>query len=78
MADSFKLPFGIYEQVFNQFIVRFNIPSMCLTGLSDEKDIESVKWKLIDGEIRFIFVVDLYNESVYIARGKYHIVYQTK
>lgn len=47
-------------EIFNQF----NIPSLCLTGLSDEKDRESAKRKLIDGEIRFVFVVDLYNEGV--------------
>lgn len=43
---------------------KLGIPSICLTGLSDEKDRESAKRKLVNGEIRFIFVVDLYNEGV--------------
>lgn len=53
-----------HAQYMSEIFCRFNIPSLCLTGLSDEKDRESAKRKLIDGEIRFIFVVDLYNEGV--------------
>ncbi len=53
-----------HAQYMAEIFNRFNISSICLTGFSDEKDRESAKRKLIDGEIRFIFVVDLYNEGV--------------
>ncbi len=40
------------------------IPSICLTGYS-EKDVRTTaKDKLVKGEIRFIFTVDLFNEGV--------------
>ena len=41
-----------------------NIPSMFLTGDSSDDDRNSAKKRLVNGEIRFIFVVDLYNEGV--------------
>lgn len=41
-----------------------NIPSLCLTGDSPKDERESAKNKLLNGELRFIFVVDLYNEGV--------------
>ena len=37
---------------------------MFLTGDSSDDDRNSAKKRLVDGEIRFIFVVDLYNEGV--------------
>ena len=40
------------------------IPSGYLTGDSDQKTRNSIQSKLLKGEIRFIFVVDLYNEGV--------------
>lgn len=40
------------------------IPSMYLTGQSSNEERNSVKQKLVDGEVRFIFVVDIYNEGV--------------
>ena len=40
------------------------IPSLCLTGDSPKEERESAKNKLLNGELRFIFVVDLYNEGV--------------
>ncbi|WP_160676535.1 DEAD/DEAH box helicase [Clostridium sp. C8-1-8] len=41
-----------------------NIPSIALyAGVSDEER-ETVKHRLVNGEINFIFVVDLYNEGV--------------
>ena len=40
------------------------IPSLCLTGDSLKEERESAKNKLLNGELRFIFVVDLYNEGV--------------
>jgi len=40
------------------------IPSGYLTGESDQKTRNSIQSQLVKGEIRFIFVVDLYNEGV--------------
>ncbi len=41
-----------------------NIPSMYLVGSSSDEDRKSAKKQLINGRIRFIFVVDIYNEGV--------------
>jgi len=46
---------------------RFNeshIPSLSLTADSSDEERNTAKKKLVDGEVRFIFVVDLYNEGV--------------
>lgn len=40
------------------------IPSKCLTGNTSDEVRNSVKEELISGKIKFIFVVDLYNEGV--------------
>ena len=40
------------------------IPSMALTGDSSDEERNTVKQRLVSGEIRFIFVVDIYNEGV--------------
>ena len=41
-----------------------NIPSIALHGNSKESERADAKRKLVSGEIKFIFVVDLYNEGV--------------
>ena len=41
-----------------------NIPSMFLTGESPDEERKTAKQKLVSGEVRFIFVVDIYNEGV--------------
>ena len=41
-----------------------NIPSMFLTGHSPEEERKTAKQRLVAGEVRFIFVVDIYNEGV--------------
>lgn len=41
-----------------------NIPSISLTGASGREIRNTAKQKLVNGEIRFIFVVDIYNEGV--------------
>jgi superfamily II DNA or RNA helicase len=43
---------------------RFGIPSAALSGDTDAKTREEVQQRLRNREIRFIFVVDLYNEGV--------------
>lgn len=40
------------------------IPAMFLTGSSPEEERKSAKTNLISGKVRFIFVVDIYNEGV--------------
>ena len=40
------------------------IPSIALTGHSSDQERTSAKEKLVSGQIRFIFVVDIYNEGV--------------
>ena len=40
------------------------IPSIALTGDSSDEERNTAKQRLISGEIRFIFVVDIYNEGV--------------
>ena len=40
------------------------IPSIALIGESKDEERRTAKKRLVDGEIRFIFVVDIYNEGV--------------
>lgn len=40
------------------------IPSISLVGQSADEERRTAKKRLVDGEIRFIFVVDIYNEGV--------------
>ncbi|MBP1995825.1 DUF3427 domain-containing protein [Paenibacillus eucommiae] len=47
-------------KVFNEA----GIPAMALYGGSSEEDRTQVKSRLVNGEIKIIFVVDLYNEGV--------------
>lgn len=51
-----------------EFMCRYfnehNIPSMFLTGYSPEEERKTAKQRLVAGEVRFIFVVDIYNEGV--------------
>ncbi|MCF0135819.1 MAG: DUF3427 domain-containing protein [Lachnospiraceae bacterium] len=51
-----------------EFMCRYfnqrGIPSMFLTGNSPDEERRSAKQKLVSGDVRFIFVVDIYNEGV--------------
>ena len=51
-----------------EFMCRYfnehHIPSMFLTGHSPEEERKTAKQRLVAGEVRFIFVVDIYNEGV--------------
>ena len=40
------------------------IPSMFLTGQSPDEERNNAKSKLVRGDVRFIFVIDIYNEGV--------------
>lgn len=43
---------------------RCGIPSLCLISDSPDEDRTTAKQRLVNGEIKFIFVVDIYNEGV--------------
>lgn len=43
---------------------KWGIPSISLTGESDDGERDTAKQRLVNGEIKFIFVVDIYNEGV--------------
>ncbi|MCF0145325.1 MAG: DUF3427 domain-containing protein, partial [Eubacterium sp.] len=51
-----------------EFMCRYfnehNIPAMFLTGASPDEERKTAKQRLVTGEVRFIFVVDIYNEGV--------------
>lgn len=51
-----------------EFMARYfnehGIPSMFLTGQSPDEERNDAKTRLVDGSVRFIFVVDIYNEGV--------------
>ena len=51
-----------------EFMCRYfndhGIPSMYLTGSSPDEERKAAKQRLVTGEVRFIFVVDIYNEGV--------------
>lgn len=47
-----------------QFFTNASIPSIALYGGVDQKLREEAQGKLLRGEIKFIFVVDLYNEGI--------------
>ena len=52
------------EKVFNEA----GIPSLALHGGSSAEDRQEAKARLVNGEIKMIFVVDLYNEGVDIPQ----------
>lgn len=47
-----------------QHFQEHHIPSIFLTGQSPEEERKQAKQRLVAGEVRFIFVVDIYNEGV--------------
>ncbi|MEK4802018.1 DUF3427 domain-containing protein [Oceanobacillus sp. FSL K6-0118] len=56
---------GVEHAVYMaQYFIQRGIPSIALHGGSDKKVRAAAKDQLIKGEIKFIFVADLYNEGV--------------
>lgn len=53
-----------HAKFMSRYFNEHNIPSMCLTGESSEDERAGAKKKLVSGEVKFIFVVDIYNEGV--------------
>lgn len=47
-----------------EYFNKRGIPSICLSSQSEDEERLQAKKKLVNGEIRIIFVVDLYNEGV--------------
>ena len=48
----------------SEYFNAHHIPSMYLTGSSPDEERKTAKDRLVAGEVRFIFVVDIYNEGV--------------
>lgn len=53
-----------HAQYMSHYFNTHNVPSICLSGESPDSERLSAKQRLVSGEIRFIFVVDIYNEGV--------------
>lgn len=53
-----------HAKFMSDFFNEHDIPSMHLVGSSSDEDRNSAKKRLVNGELRFIFVVDIYNEGV--------------
>lgn len=53
-----------HAKFMSSYFNTHNIPSMFLTGASSDEDRKAAKDYLVSGKIRFIFVVDIYNEGV--------------
>lgn len=53
-----------HAEFMSEFFNERGIPSMYLTGKSPDEERKTAKDRLVKGEVRFIFVVDIYNEGV--------------
>lgn len=53
-----------HAEFMSRFFNEKGIPSIYLTGKSADEDRKKAQKKLVGGEVRFIFVVDIYNEGV--------------
>ena len=53
-----------HAQFMSRYFNDHGIPSIFLTGKSSEEERTTAKDRLVSGAIRFIFVVDIYNEGV--------------
>lgn len=53
-----------HAEFMSNYFNNSGIPSMFLTGNSPDIERNTAKKRLVSGEVRFIFVVDIYNEGV--------------
>ena len=53
-----------HAEFMSQYFNEHDIPSLYLTGESPDEERKTAKEKLVSGQVRFIFVVDIYNEGV--------------
>lgn len=58
-----------HAEFMSNYFNEHKIPSMFLTGHSPDEERKEAKTRLIKGDIRFIFVVDIYNEGVIFPRS---------
>ena len=50
-----------HAEFMSDYFNEHGIPSMFLTGKSPDKERKEAKNRLVSGDVRFIFVVDIYN-----------------
>lgn len=53
-----------HAEFMSRYFNEHHIPAMFLTGQSPDEERKTAKQCLVSGEVRFIFVVDIYNEGV--------------
>ncbi|MCR5756706.1 MAG: DUF3427 domain-containing protein [Selenomonas sp.] len=53
-----------HASFMSDYFNQLGIPSLCLTGQSAQVDRDNARKRLAQGELKFIFVVDIYNEGV--------------
>ena len=53
-----------HAKFMSRYFNEHSIPSMFLTGQSPDEERKNAKDNLVSGNVRFIFVVDIYNEGV--------------
>ena len=53
-----------HAEFMSDYFNEHGIPSMFLTGKSPDEERKEAKNRLVSGDVRFIFVVDIYNEGV--------------
>ena len=53
-----------HANFMSEYFNATGIPSISLLGESSDEERRTAKKRLVDGELRFIFVVDIYNEGV--------------
>lgn len=53
-----------HAEFMSDFFNKHGIPTIFLTGNSPDDERKAAKQKLVSGQVRFIFVVDIYNEGV--------------
>ena len=53
-----------HAEFMSDYFNAHGIPSIFLTGASPDDERSTAKKKLVNGDVRFIFVVDIYNEGI--------------
>ncbi len=53
-----------HAEFMSDYFNKHGIPAMFLTGNSPDEERKAAKQNLVNGKVRFIFVVDIYNEGV--------------
>ena len=53
-----------HAEFMSDYFNEHGIPSIFLTGKSPDEERKEAKKRLVSGNVRFIFVVDIYNEGV--------------